>query len=258
MNLDKNFMKAENIIKLPSMPAAAPSYPNGAFRFINREYLTIAYETDPEAISLALPEPLVPDGSNTVIYEFIRMPDSYGFGDYTESGIVIPSKYNDENVNFTAQMYLDNQPATFGGREIWGFPKKIGKPKLTVFEDTLTGILEYANIQVAIATMTYKHKDICQDSKQKDEVLEKLSKKQVNLKIIPGVDGKLAIAQLVSYQLTDIDIKGAWSGSARLHLIPHVNAPVADFPVHKIVNCIHVIADLTLPYGDVLYDYLDR
>jgi acetoacetate decarboxylase len=106
--------------------------------------------------------------------------------------------------------------------------------------------------------MTYKHKDICQDSKQKDEVLEKLSKKQVNLKIIPGVDGKLAIAQLVSYQLTDIDIKGAWSGSARLHLIPHVNAPVADFPVHKIVSCIHVVADLTLPYGDVLYDYLDR
>ena len=251
-------MKIENIIKLPSMPLAAPSYPNGVFRFINREYLTIVYETDPEAISSALPEPLVPDGSNTVLYEFIRMPDSSGFGNYTESGIVIPSKYNDEHVNFTTQMYLDNEAATFGGREVWGFPKKIGKPKLTVFEDTLTGILDYANVQVAIATMTYKQNNICQDSKQKDEILEQLSKKQVNLKIIPDVDGKPAIAQLVSYQLTDINIKGAWSGSARLHLIPHVNAPVADFPVHKIVNCIHVVADLTLPYGNVMYDYLNK
>ncbi|MDP1614259.1 MAG: acetoacetate decarboxylase [Methylococcales bacterium] len=251
-------MKPENIIKLPSIPLAAPSYPNGAFRFINREYLIIAYETSPEAISLALPEPLEPDGSNTVLYEFIRMPDSFGLGNYTESGIVIPSKYNNEHVNFVAQMYLDNQAAILAGREVWGFPKKFGKPKLDVFDDTLTGVLEYANVQVAIATMTYKHKDTCQDSKQKDDILKKLSKKQVNLKIIPHVDGSPAIAQLVSYQLTDIDIKGAWTGSARLHLVPHVNAPVADFPVHKIINCIHIVADLTLPYGDVLYDYLNQ
>lgn len=251
-------MKIENIIKLPSIPLASPSYPNGVFRFINREYLIIAYKTNPEAISSALPEPLEPDGSNTVLYEFIRMPDSSGLGNYTESGIVIPSKYNNEHVNFVAQMYLDNQAAILAGREVWGFPKKYGNPKLTVFDDTLTGILEYANTQVAIGTMTYKHKDICQDTKQKNEILEKLSKKQVNLKIIPDVDGTPAIAQLVSYQLTDINIKGAWTGSARLHLIPHVNAPVADFPVYKIVNCVHILADLTLPYGNVLYDYLNQ
>ena len=38
----------------------------------------------------------MPDGSNTVLYEFIRMPDSTGFGDYTESGIVIPAKFGDD------------------------------------------------------------------------------------------------------------------------------------------------------------------
>ena len=30
-----------------------------------------------------LPEPLLPEGTDTVLYEFIRMPDSAGFGDYT-------------------------------------------------------------------------------------------------------------------------------------------------------------------------------
>jgi hypothetical protein len=29
-----------------------------------------------------------------VAYEWIRMPDSTGFGDYTESGTVIPVTYN--------------------------------------------------------------------------------------------------------------------------------------------------------------------
>jgi len=61
------------------------------------------------AIRQQLPEPLDPDGSNTVLYEFINMPDSSGFGSYTESGIVIPAKYKGENVNFISQMYLDTE-----------------------------------------------------------------------------------------------------------------------------------------------------
>jgi len=126
-----------NIANVPSIPMASPSYPNGIFRFINREYFIIAYETDPISILAALPEPLEPDESNTILYEFIRMPDSYGLGDYTESGVVIPSKYKDEHVNFIAQMYLDNEPAIAAGREIWGFPKKNAKPRLAVLGDTL-------------------------------------------------------------------------------------------------------------------------
>jgi len=51
-------------------------------------------------------------------------------------------------------------------------------------------------------------------------------------------------------------VKGSWSGAARLHLIPHVNAPVADLPVKRVFSGHHLIADLTLPYGRILYDYL--
>lgn len=83
-----------------------------------------------------------------------------------------------------------------------------------------------------------------------------MSKTQINLKLIPGVDGRLEIAQLVAYTLTDIAVQGAWSGPARLHLVPHANAPVADLPVHKVIGGLHFIANLTLPYGRVLYDYL--
>jgi acetoacetate decarboxylase len=37
--------------------------------------------------------------------------------------------------------------------------------------------------------------------------------------------------------------------------VPHVNAPVADFPVRHVVGAHHFLADLTLPYGRVVYDY---
>jgi len=120
-------MDIDSILGLASMPMASPSYPKGPYLFLDREHLIISYESDPLAIRDALPDPLQPDGSNTVLYEFIRMPDSAGFGDYTESGIVIP--LNGEHVNFTAQMYLDDEPPIAGGREIWGFPKKHAAPK---------------------------------------------------------------------------------------------------------------------------------
>jgi acetoacetate decarboxylase len=82
-----------------------------------------------------------------------------------------------------------------------------------------------------------------------------LSKTQINLKLIPGVDGRAEICQLVAINLTDITVKGSWMGPARLHLVPHVNAPVADLPVKKMIGAHHFIADLTLPYGRVVFDY---
>jgi len=117
----------------------------------------------------------------------------------------------------------------------------------------LTGTLAYAGQTVAVGTMAYKHEA---QVRHIDKTVAALSKLQINLKLIPDVDGRPAIAQLVGYHLTDIKVKGSWTGPARLHLIPHVNAPVADLPVRRIIGGRHFIADLTLPYGRVFHDYL--
>lgn len=246
-------MNREQILGLASMPAASPSYPKGPYRFINREFMIITYETDTDAIRAAVPEPLEPNKNNLVSFEWINMPDSSGFGAYTESGCVIPCTYKGENLNFIVHMYLDDEAPIAAGREIWGFPKKYADPKLNVIKDTLTGTLHYAEQLVAMGTMGYKHESHAAEA---DKTAMALAKTQVNLKLIPGVDGKAEIAQLVAYNITDITVKGCWTGPARLHLIPHVNAPVADFPVRRVVSGTHIIADLTLPYGRVLYDYL--
>jgi acetoacetate decarboxylase len=76
---------------------------------------------------------------------------------------------------------------------------------------------------------------------------DRVTKTQVNLKFIPGVDGRAEICKLVAYNPTDVVVKGSWIGPGRLHLVPHVNAPVADFPVRRLVGAHHFLADLTLP-----------
>jgi acetoacetate decarboxylase len=242
----------KDVLELNSMPAAGPSYPAGPYRFINREYMVITYETDAELIDEQLPEPLEPLKQSLVHYEWIRMPDSSGFGSYTESGMVIPCRFRGEEVNFVSQMYLDDDPPIAAGREIWGFPKKYAHPKLEIVKDTLTGTLAYAGQLVAMGTMGYKHERMAGNG---ERTVATLSKTQVNLKLIPGVDGEPEICQLVAYNLTDIAVKGSWLGPARLHLIPHVNAPVADLPVRRVIGAHHFIADLTLPYGRVIFDY---
>ena len=246
-------MTRDEILNLPSMPPGNPSYPRGPYRFIGREYFVIVYESDADAIRRLVPEPLQPDGSNQIFYEWIQMPDSSGFGSYHESGVVIPCTFNKEPVNYTCMMFLDDEPPISAGREIWGFPKRWGQPALSVHMDTLTGTLHYAGERVAMGTMAYKHHNLIDDPQKRNEALKKT---QVNLKLIPDVAGGPAIAQLVAYNLTDIDVKFNYGGPARLHLVPHVNAPVADLPVVKMIGGKHFLADLTLPYGRVIYDYL--
>jgi acetoacetate decarboxylase len=114
------------------------------------------------------------------------------------------------------------------------------------------GTLDYAGERVATGTMAYKHDEV----RDKGAVLAAMTRQQINLKLIPHVDGSPAICQLVGYELTDITLKGAWTSPARLHLVPHANAPVADLPVREVVSGTHYIADLTLPFGRVLHDYL--
>lgn len=246
-------MTPADILKASSMPVFDPSYPRGPFRFVDREYLIITYETDPEAIRAALPEPLEPAPGNLAFYEWMKMPDASGFGDYEESGSGILATYKGEPCNFSVQMYLDNEPPITGGREIWGFPKKYGAPKLQTVRDTLTGTLHYSGERVAMGTMTYKYVSLAD---QLDKVAAGIGKLNVNLKLIPDVDGAPKIAQLVGYNLQEIKVKGAWDGPARLHLIPHINCRVADLPVKRIVGGRHQIVDFVLPYGRVLHDYL--
>lgn len=140
-----------------------------------------------------------------------------------------------------------------GGREIWGFPKKYGVPRLKVIKDTLTGTLHYDEERVAMGTMPFKPRSL---EHKLDEVAQGIAKLNVNLKLLPDVDGKPKVAQLVGYNLEEVHVHGAGEGDARLYLIPHVNCRVADLPVKRVVGGRHQIVDFVLPYGRVLHDYL--
>jgi acetoacetate decarboxylase len=237
-----------------AMPLTNPAYPPGPYRFVDREYPTITYRTDPAKLRAVVPEPLeLNEHEPLVKYEFMRMLDSTSFGDYTETGQVIPVSFRGRKGGYSHCMFLNDEGPIAGGRELWGFPKKLANPILRTEIDTLIGTLDYGPLRVATATMGYKHR-------QADLAHVKASLEEPNflLKIIPHVDGSPRICELVEYYLEDIVLKGAWTGPAALSLTPHALAPVAELPVLEVVSAIHIRADLTLGLGKVVHDYLRR
>jgi acetoacetate decarboxylase len=244
-------MKIEDVRRQAfAMPLTSPAFPMGPYRFVHREFLIITYRTDPQKLRQVVPEPLQVD-EPLVKFEFIRMPDSTGFGDYTESGQVIPVSYRGRKGSYTVCMFLDDHPPIAGGRELWGFPKKLAKPTLRAESDTLVGTIDYGPVRIATGTMGYKHKpaDLA-------AVKASLTAPNFLLKIIPHVDGSPRICELVEYHLQDIDLKGAWTGPAGLTLASHALAPLDELPVLEVVSATHLIADLTLGLGEVVHDYL--
>ena len=233
-----------------AMPLTSPAFPPGPYRFKNREFLIVTYRTDPDALRAVVPEPLQ-IGEPIVKYEFIRMPDSTGFGDYTESGQVIPVTFEGIPGGYVHSMYLNDEAPIAGGRELWGFPKKLASPKLAVETDTLVGTLDYGSVRVATATLGYKHRAL-----DTAGVLKGLLAPNYLLKIIPHVDGSARICELVQYSLEDVAVKGAWTGPAALELAHHALAPVARLPVLEVISGTHLLTDMTLGMGSVIHDYL--
>ncbi len=248
-------MKIEDIKKHAfAMPLTSPSALQIDYKFKNREYLIISYETDLDVLQAVVPEPLKVV-SNIVKFEFMKMPDAYGFGSFTEAGQVIEVEFEGKPGTYSHMMFLDNLAPIAAGREIWGFPKKYANPRLEVDVDTVLGTLKYNSAEVATGTMGFKYKSL--DNEQMKNNLENTP--NYLLKIIPHANGMDAsVCQLIRYFLKDVTVHGAWTGPAALQLFEHALAPVAKLPVRKVIGGTHLIADLTLGFGEIVYDYLQE
>ncbi len=135
------FMKISDVKNCFAMPLASPSYAPGPYQFRNREFLIIEYETDPDALARAVPEPLEVY-KPVVKYEFIKMPDSDGFGSYEESGRSFRCCTGAKRATTcTPCISTTSRPSSRAG--IWGFPKKFARPQIAWTASARTATLAF-------------------------------------------------------------------------------------------------------------------
>lgn len=225
--------------------------PQGPYHFSKREFLSFTYVTDADAIRAVLPEPFELPEQPVVRFIFSNVPDSTGFGAYATTMTTIPTSVKGVRGSFVHSAFANDQTPIAAGREIWGIPQKLANVSLATSKDTLLGTLEYGPMRVATGTQGYKHETL-----RPEDALMALQEPLFNLKIIPHVDAKTSrVLEIVKYQMVVTQLHGAWTGPASLQLSPHALAPVSALPVRRVISSAHLVADLILPLGKVIFDY---
>ncbi|MFF3256680.1 acetoacetate decarboxylase [Actinacidiphila glaucinigra] len=243
-------MRIPDVRRHVTTPLTSPAFPPVTPRFTDREYLSVVYRTDPDALRAVVPEPLRVE-EPLVRFEIVKMNDVTGYGPYTEGGQAIQVAFEGERGEYLHAMYLDNFPATAAGREVGAYPKVMGAPRLFVDHGVLVGTLDYGSLRVATATMGYKHHAL-----DPREAEAQISVPTFMLKTIPGYNGVPRVQELVRTRITDVVVKAAYAGQARLQLFQHVLAPLADLPVLEVISASHILTDLTLAPVAPVFDYL--
>ena len=93
--------------------------------FTGAEMLWVTFRTDPEVIKAILPKPLeVPP--EPIAQAFIARYPETNFGvTYNEGALFIGAVFKDEPGGYCLAMPVDDDMALIGGRERYGYPKKI-------------------------------------------------------------------------------------------------------------------------------------
>jgi acetoacetate decarboxylase len=234
-------------------PFDNPLYPRFPMEMRNVEIMTVFYRTDRDAARRLIPAPLALE-NDIVIVHIYHMHDSDMFGDYYESAVQLPVAMPGTGARgaYSPYLYLSSIGAVAVGREIYGQPKKGGEPRLEARGDLFVGRVSRNGIDVITATMPYKTRRA-----ELSEMLEISDfRTNINLKIINGVDGKIAIRQLTARRFENVRVRECWAGPATMELRPNAQAPVYMLPVREMIAGFYWRTDFVLPWGDVLHDYL--
>ena len=230
------------------MSTPAPLVPTFPLRMRDTEILTVAYRTTPEAVARFLPPQLEPTGERVVVHVY-RMHDADWFGAYGESAVQIPVSHAASGTDgaYSPLLFVESDGAVAAGREIYGQPKKGGEISVGPDGDLLVGRLRRNGIDVITATMPYKQAP--GDAADLDALGFRTN---INLKLIPSVDGGEAIRELTAREFADVEIHEVWRGPGTLELRPNAQAPVHLLPVRSVDVAFHWRASFTLVYGRVL------
>jgi acetoacetate decarboxylase len=246
-------MKAEDLLSAWSTPLDAPCAPPFPFKFRNVDIMTLTYRTTPEAVRRILPEPLQPV-SEWVLIHIYNMNDVDWLGKYGECNVMIGAELPGKVAGgFSPFLFLNSDGGLAQGREIHGQPKRWANPRVEFRSDLIVGVLERNGIDVVTGTMGYKQTpgDLADLKKATYDFSINL-----NFKLIHHINGRPAVKQITSRQLSDVKVHECWCGPCSVELRANVLAPLFRLPVIETGNGYFWRADFTLVSGTVVYDYL--
>lgn len=236
-----------------STPLAAPLSATFPFSFRNVTVLTLTYRTSIDAVRRMLPTPLEPI-NDWVLVHLYDMGDVDWLGHYGECNVMVGAQLPGVAVGgYSPFLFLNSDGGLAQGREVHGQPKKWANPKVEARGDLIVGVLERNGIDVLTGTMVYKHNrgDLADLKRETFDFTLNL-----NYKVIPNIDGSIAVRQLTSRRLADIQVFECWADPCSVEIRPNMQAPLHHLPIVAPGMGYYWRTQFTLVQGTILHDYL--
>jgi acetoacetate decarboxylase len=235
-----------------SIPAVAPLYEAPPYIYQGNRSINILFKTSPETLKALVPAPLVPNPDCVLFIYFTQFnvvtPIRFR---YLEMGIGVPVTFSDTAGQYAVYVYLDQAGAIVPGREIYGWPKKDAAVYFIEEKDSTSARVVRDGVVLAEATLQLREKV--------DPIPQQPDAPWINLKLIPSVK-KNALPDVMQLTSTVIEskMKEMYTGFATLKLGSLVSDPLGNIPILAVLEGRFTVDDITLGYGDVIYDFLSE
>ena len=235
-----------------SMPVTGPAVQKPPFYYRNMRIMFFVYRTDDDAALAWLPEQLELDGAATATV-IIAHYGASTFGPYHEAMISLRARMDGRTVAYYPALFTDNEAPLIGGREIWGFAKKLARIELREESEVMMGLVERPT---GNRLMTGVMRNETPVAVEDFEILP-----SVSLKMIPCATASTrpALAQLIGSALELVPHTGSngiadiWTGPGSLHYdMPSAVGPWYRLPVREMLGCYSGTFDAVLGHGEIL------
>jgi len=235
--------------KAYSTPELSGLYGRPPFEYRDSTMLLVQFETDPRVLRRLVPAPLVPNRNN---HMFVSVADFLcsGFGRYYEAHIFTHATFKRRPVNYSIYLVLDNDVAIGGGREIWGFPKKLGRLQMNLRDDVASATAERGGITLISAAVRLAAFGTPDDLSGTTEWIAR--------KLIPSVahDAPPEVDQLTTTTLTNVVVREVHKGPASLSFGDSPADRMSEIPIKKVLGGFYYRTEFTLGDGAVAHNYL--
>ncbi|RAQ99450.1 decarboxylase DEC1 [Stemphylium lycopersici] len=215
------------------IPQNNPPYVNGVPTFDDVTVLTVRYRTSFASISHLIPEVIEVEEEPLVTATILDYKIAPA-GPFIEFIHTVEAKYLGKSYDFCLSLILDNEIAVLTGREVCGFPKRLGRLSLT--PSTSNGTTAHVERPVGKTLVGFSFKPTIKKS-----LPSRLDKAFLNLRVFPSpVAGAPASLKELVPCVFDIKPQEVWEGAGEL-ILPE------NYPQKEAVNRIEILRKEVFP-----------
>jgi acetoacetate decarboxylase len=224
-----------------SLPQRSPLYQAPPFDYKAFTKVSVFCRVDEKAIRGALPEQF--DVRGDVIEFFIMdVPAGGSLGSYAEGGIVVPMSYKGRPGGHVLYEIVTNDDSMAVGREVWGYPKKMGDVEWKATDTTVNAKLSRRGTSL-----------IEIDFEAGDSAFEKPAlHPRFQTRIIPSPESAAIETQIIENSLGQSETLRHSTGTAKIKVGGSASDPFSEFEIREIVGAEMIVANFVLGFGKII------